>query len=118
MIKLETKGKRWKEMSEDLAKRLANSEFITERDCSWMKSHKPNFNDIYGIRVINGTPSQVNIEGMSLQFTYDFTNYELNVWGTAQRYAGASYRVGKLVEMRELLTEWQNDWEKRLDDSK
>lgn len=117
MIALETKDKCWQEMREDLGNRLVNGGFIEKRDEKYIYGNHT-FGKVYGIKVINGTPSQISIEGMSLQFTYDFTNYELNVWGTAQRFAGGSYSVGELVEMRELLTKWQQDWEKRLDGSK
>lgn len=117
MIELETKDKRWQEMRADLGERLVNGGFIKKRDEKYIYGNHT-FGKVYGIQVINGTPSQISIEGMSLQFTYDFANYELNVWGTAQRHAGASHSVGELIEMRELLTKWQQDWEKRLDGSK
>ncbi|MGR5867402.1 hypothetical protein ACT7DZ_38580 [Bacillus cereus] len=117
MIELETKDKRWQEMREDLGERLVNGGLIKKRDEKYIYGNRT-FGKVYGIQVINGTSSQISIEGMSLQFTYDFANYELNVWGTAQRHAGASYGVGELVKMRELLTKWQQDWEKLLDGSK
>jgi hypothetical protein len=100
-------------MREDLGERLVNAGFIKKTDEKYIYGNRT-FGKVYGIQVVNGTPSDVRIEGLSLQTTYDFHNCELSVWGTAQRYAGAAYSVGELVELRDLLTRWQSDWERKL----
>lgn len=116
MITLETKDKRWQEMREDLAKRLTAIGFGGDYDPDGTKNY--NFTKRYSFRILNGTPTQINIEGTPLPITYTFENMTAITWGVASRCSFGHTSIDKLSQVQSIIRNWQLDWEKQLNGSK
>jgi len=64
----------------------------------------------YFTRIVRSDVLTVSLEGSSLQIQYDMSTREVSVWGRGgSRYAGSSYEVSELIEIREAFRKWHDE---------
>ncbi|MGR5994469.1 hypothetical protein ACT7C9_15210 [Bacillus cereus] len=105
MKRVETNWKEWKQIRDDLAERLLEAGLIVKPGPS---SYHRKWTDIWGIRIINGTPHSISIENLGIGLRYDLEEDKLIVWGNGNRYAGSDFSLDVLREFERVLHEWHD----------